>query len=114
MALCEKNCIPCRGGVPALTKAEAEPFMPQAPDWILNESGTAISRKFVFKNFAEAMSFAQRVGNLSEQEGHHPQITIGWGYCTVVFTTHKIRGLHENDFIMAAKVSELTRTPTAS
>ena len=68
----------------------------------------AAERKFEFADFAEAMAFVQKVGGLAEREGHHPDVTFGWGYCAVSFHTHKIKGLHENDFIMAAKVDALT------
>ncbi len=107
MGLCEKTCVPCKGGVPPLSRSEAEGLLIQTPEWHLNESGTALSRKFLFKTFMEAMEFANRVAHLAEAEGHHPQLTVGWGYCTVLFMTHKIKGLHENDFIMAAKTGAL-------
>jgi 4a-hydroxytetrahydrobiopterin dehydratase len=67
-----------------------------------------IERRFRFKEFSSAMEFARKVGELAEREGHHPDIAFGWGYCTVSFQTHKIHGLHENDFIMAAKVNALS------
>ena len=107
MGLTAKKCTPCQGGIPPLPAAEAERYLPEAPGWSLVESATRIERKFKFKNFVDAMEFITKVGALAEQEGHHPDICFGWGYCTVVFYTHKIRGLHENDFIMAAKVNEL-------
>jgi 4a-hydroxytetrahydrobiopterin dehydratase len=66
-----------------------------------------IERRFRYKDFASAMEFARKVGELAEREGHHPDMAVGWGYCAVSFQTHKIRGLHENDFIMAAKVNAL-------
>ena len=75
--------------------------------WTLEEEAKGIRREFRFRNFAEAMQFARRVGEIAEAEGHHPDLSVGWGYCTVRFHTHAIRGLHENDFIMAAKVSRL-------
>jgi len=69
-----------------------------------------IRREFRFRNFAEAMRFARQVGEIAEAEGHHPDLSVGWGYCTVRFRTHSIRGLHENDFIMAAKVNRLLQS----
>mgnify|MGYP000865856516 FL=1 len=107
MSLSQKTCTPCRGGIPPLTSSEAEALLSQAPGWQLLENGTRIERRFGFKNFAAALAFVNRVGDLAEQEGHHPDITLGWGYANVLFYTHKISGLHENDFIMAAKVNEL-------
>lgn len=109
MSLSQKTCTPCRGGVPALTPGEAEALLPQAYDWQLLENATRLERRFTFKTFGAALAFVNRVGDLAEAEGHHPDITFGWGYAHVLFYTHKINGLHENDFIMAAKVNELYR-----
>ncbi|MFP6868221.1 MAG: 4a-hydroxytetrahydrobiopterin dehydratase, partial [Nitrospinota bacterium] len=75
--------------------------------WELNDDATRISSTFKFKDFPGAQAFASRVSDLAESQFHHPEITFGWGYCRVEFQTRKIRGLHENDFIMAAKVNEL-------
>ena len=86
---------------------EAERLVVQVPGWTLEEEAKGIRREFRFRNFAEAMRFAQQVGELAEVEEHHPDLSVGWGYCTVRFQTHTIKGLHENDFIMAAKVSRL-------
>lgn len=107
MELWEKRCVPCRGGVPALGEEEAGRLIAGAPGWTLEEGATGIRREFRFRNFAEALEFARRVGEVAEAEGHHPDLSVGWGYCTVRFRTHVIRGLHENDFIMAAKVNRL-------
>lgn len=90
-----------------MSEDEAKKYIQETPDWSLIDRGKKIKRTFPFKNFALAMTFAQKVGVLSEQENHHPDITFGWGYCQVVFYSHKIQGLHENDFIMAAKVNQL-------
>ena len=106
MALSMQQCVPCRGGIPPLDRAEAETYLKEVPGWDLIEA-TRIQRKFKFKNFVEALSFVDRIGELAEQEGHHPDISFGWGYCTVTLYTHKIKGLHENDFIMAAKINDL-------
>ena len=86
---------------------EAGGMIALIPGWTLEEEAKGIRREFRFRNFAEAMQFAWQVGELAEAEGHHPDLSVGWGYCTVRFRTHAIRGLHENDFIMAAKVSRL-------
>ncbi len=107
MSLCDLKCSPCRGGIPPFPRADAEKKLPEVPGWELNPEATSISRRFSFKNFSLAMAFAMKVGEVSEQEGHHPELTIGWGHCTVSLMTHKIKGLHENDFIMAAKINKL-------
>jgi 4a-hydroxytetrahydrobiopterin dehydratase len=106
-ALVEKVCTPCRGGVPALTREEAERLRAQVPEWSLSDDGTRISRTFRRQNFAEALALVNSIGQLAESEAHHPDISFGWGYVTVVLYTHKITGLHENDFIMAAKIDRL-------
>ena len=106
MTLTAKQCIPCRGGVPPLDRAQAETYLKEVPGWTLSDDATRIQGKFKFKNFVEALAFVNRVGELAEREGHHPDIGFGWGYCEVTLYTHKIKGLHENDFIMAAKINE--------
>ena len=107
MDLTAKTCVPCRGGIAPLIAAEAKAYLSEAPGWELDGSATRIERRFEFTNFAGALDFVNKLGALAEAEGHHPDISFGWGYATVVFFTHKIKGLHENDFIMAAKVNEL-------
>jgi|SRR6266851_5229343 4a-hydroxytetrahydrobiopterin dehydratase len=109
-ALFDKTCTPCRGGIPPLTREEAEGLLAQAPDWSLLDDAGRIERSFRFRNFREALTFVQRVGELAESEGHHPDISFGWGYATVSLRTKKIKGLHENDFIMAAKIDRLAQT----
>jgi 4a-hydroxytetrahydrobiopterin dehydratase len=106
-ALAEKTCTPCRGGVPPLTPEEAEGYRAQAPDWSLMDGVTRIERRFRFKDFREAFAFVARAAELAEAEGHHPDIGFGWGYAAVSLRTKKIKGLHENDFIMAAKLDRL-------
>ena len=108
MALDAKSCVPCRGGIPPLGRAEAETLLAQAPGWSLDDSTTRLTRRFTFPDFAAALAFVNDVGDIAEAEGHHPDITFGWGYAEVVFYTHKITGLHENDFIMAAKVNKVS------
>ena len=105
--LAEKTCTPCRGGIPPLTVEEAERFHAQAPDWNLLEDAHRIERRFQFASFREAFSFVQDVGTIAETEGHHPDVSFGWGYATVSLRTKKIKGLHENDFIMAAKIDRV-------
>lgn len=110
MELSEKRCVPCRGGVPAMGAEEAGRLISQVSGWRLEEDSKGILREFRFRNFAEAMRFAQQIGEIAEAEGHHPDLSVGWGYCKVRFRTHSIGGLHENDFIMAAKVNRLLPT----
>jgi len=108
MTIAEKQCVPCRGGIPPLTLEEAGRMMEKVDGWALIDDGAKLSRTYRFGDFVEAQAFANRVGKLSETENHHPVISYSWGWCTVVFYTHKIGGLHENDFIMAAKVNAMT------
>ena len=104
--LAAKTCTPCRGGVEPLGEAAAEAFLENVPDWQLKDA-RRIERTYWFKNFRQAFAFVGAVAELAESEGHHPDITFGWGYATVALHTHKIKGLHENDFIMAAKIDRL-------
>lgn len=108
--LVTKACTPCRGGIPPLTQLEAENLLAQTPDWTLLDDAHRIERTFRFGNFVEALAFVQQVGELSETESHHPDISFGWGYATVSLRTKKIKGLHENDFIMAAKIDRIAST----
>ncbi|HLI13450.1 MAG TPA: 4a-hydroxytetrahydrobiopterin dehydratase [Alphaproteobacteria bacterium] len=105
--LAAKVCTPCQGGIPPLGRQEAEAYMAEAPGWTLVDDGRRIERRFSFKNFKEALDFIRRVGDLAEAEQHHPDVSFGWGYATVSWQTKKIKGLHENDFIMAAKTNRL-------
>ena len=105
--LAEKRCTPCRGGIPPLTHEEAERFRAQASDWELRDDAHRIERTFRFRSFREAGAFVQEIGELAEAEGHHPNISFGWGYATVGLQTKKIKGLHENDFIMATKIDQI-------
>jgi 4a-hydroxytetrahydrobiopterin dehydratase len=105
--LAEKTCTPCRGGIPPLTRDEAERLQARTPDWELADDAHRIKRTFRFHNFRESLAFVQKVGELAETEGHHPDISFGWGYATISLSTKKIKGLHENDFIMATKIDRL-------
>jgi 4a-hydroxytetrahydrobiopterin dehydratase len=102
--LVEKTCTPCRGGIPPLTEAEASALLTQAPAWALRDDATRIERTYRFKDFSAAFGFVRIVAELADAEAHHPDVSFGWGYVTVSFRTKKIKGLHENDFIMAAKL----------
>ncbi|GGB93135.1 putative pterin-4-alpha-carbinolamine dehydratase [Marinobacterium zhoushanense] len=107
MALDQQSCAPCRGGTPPLTGEQAKGYMEQVPKWTLSADGKRIGRAFSFDNFRDALRFVNRVGELAEEQGHHPEITFGWGYARIEIWTHKIDGLHENDFILAAKIDRL-------
>jgi 4a-hydroxytetrahydrobiopterin dehydratase len=105
-----RDCEPCRGGVPPMEMDAARGLMAQIdPAWVLSEDGTMLSRRFEFKNFGKAMQLANAVGFVGEQQGHHPDIAFGWGYCSVTWSTHEIGGLSENDFICAARVDAILR-----
>ena len=108
-----KNLHALQGRHPAADAEEAERFHEQVPKWELRDEARRIERTFRFKNFGEALSFVQKVGELAEAEGHHPDISFGWGYAKVALQTKKIKGLHENDFIMAAKIDRLVDQATA-
>jgi len=107
--LTRQKCVPCRGGVPPLTSGELALLLPEVPQWTLEEKDGVqrIEREFRFKDFRAAMEFATQVGGLAEREQHHPELRVGWGHVIVELWTHKIRGLHQNDFIMAAKIDEM-------
>lgn len=108
-SLVEMKCVPCRGGEPTVTDEEIQELHPQVSDWevIEREGVRRLEREFKFKNFVQALDFTNRVGELAEEEGHHPALLTEWGKVTVTWWTHKIKGLHRNDFIMAAKTDEL-------
>jgi 4a-hydroxytetrahydrobiopterin dehydratase len=105
-SLTGKVCTPCQGGIPPLTEDEAKAYLSSTPGWELTDGATWVRRGFNFGNFVEALEFVNKVGGIAEAEGHHPDITFGWGYADVSLQTHKIKGLHENDFILAAKINE--------
>jgi len=105
--LAAKTCTPCKGGIPPLTPQEVERLQSQVAHWEVRDAARRIERKYRFRNFAEALHFVEQVGKVSEAQGHHPDVSFGWGYATVSLQTKKIKGLHENDFILAAKIDQL-------
>ena len=107
MSLTQKTCVPCQGGIPPLTPEEAGGFLNQVPGWALNDASDRLYRKIAFDDFVASLDFVNKVGALAEEEGHHPDISFGWGYAEITLFTHKIQGLHENDFILAAKINAL-------
>ena len=106
--LAEKECIPCKGGIPPLKgQALAELLKKLGNNWeVINEHH--LEKEFTFKNFREALAFTNKVGALAEAQGHHPDIYLAWGRVKITIWTHKIDGLTESDFIMAAKIGQLT------
>ena len=109
--LTRQKCVACRADAPRVTEQEIAELKPQIPDWELveREGIPRLERVYGFKDFAQALSFTIKVGQLAEEEGHHPAILTEWGRVTVSWWTHKIRGLHRNDFIMAAKTDQMYR-----
>lgn len=106
--LAKKKCKPCEDdGFPAFTKEQATDMMAHIPEWTLSENGKTITRSFPFKDFKSALAFANKIGELVEEEWHHPDIIVAWGRVEVLLTTHSIKGLSENDFIVAAKIDLL-------
>ncbi|WP_341792662.1 MULTISPECIES: 4a-hydroxytetrahydrobiopterin dehydratase [unclassified Rickettsia] len=104
VCLIDKVCVPCRGGVAPLNDKEINTFLTQLEkDWLINEIGH-LYRKYIFSNFMEAMDFANKIADLAEKEAHHPDLTVSYGMCKVEIWTHKIKGLTESDFILAAKI----------
>ena len=104
--LASKTCVPCRGGTPPLKGEEFDDLRWQVPEWEVVEEHH-LRRRFRFKNFREALDFVNRVGELAEEQGHHPDVSFGWGYAEITVFTHKIDGLTESDFIFAAKTNTL-------
>ena len=106
--LSEKKCVPCEGGVAALTKAQAEALRTKLhADWKLSDDAKLVRRELKFKDFYRTMSFVNALAHVANIEDHHPDLEVGYGYCRVVFSTHAIKGLSENDFICAAKVDRI-------
>jgi 4a-hydroxytetrahydrobiopterin dehydratase len=108
MGLAKEACVPCRAGEDRLSEVEALMLLVELPKWKLVADGAAIRRRFRFENFVEALAFVNGLGELAEAQNHHPDIAFGWGYAEVTFTTHATGGLHRNDFVMAAKVDNLS------
>ena len=104
--LADKKCVPCRGGVPPLQGKELEAMHQLVPKWTVVDEHH-IRREFQFPDFQQALNFVNRVGAVAEQEGHHPDIFLAWGKSEITLWTHKINGLTESDFIMAAKIDRL-------
>lgn len=111
MSLAEAKCIPCRKGDPALTDAEMSELLPQVPDWelVAVDGIKRLQRAFKLKNYVEAVAFTNKLAMTAEKEDHHPLIVLEWGRVTVQWWTHVVGGLHQNDFVMAARTDKLFR-----
>lgn len=107
--LSQQKCVACRKGEPTVTDAEIAELHPQIPEWqiVEREGIKRLERVFKFENFVQALAFTNKVGEIAEAEGHHPALLTEWGKVTATWWTHKIKGLHRNDFIMAAKTDQL-------
>ena len=107
--LLKKKCVPCEGGVLPFNISEIHKYQKKVDGWdiVNNKNIFFLEKKFTFKNFLESQQFINDVGIISEEEGHHPDISFGWGYAKINITTHAIEGLSENDFILAAKIDNI-------
>tara|TARA_B100001142_G_scaffold190883_1_gene189973 strand:+ start:172 stop:519 length:348 start_codon:yes stop_codon:yes gene_type:complete len=108
--LTKKKCVPCEGGVIPFDISEIHVYQKKVDGWDILKNEKKIfhlHKKYLFKNFLDSQSFINKVGEISENEGHHPDILFGWGYAEIKITTHAIEGLSENDFILAAKIDQL-------
>ena len=108
--LFKKKCVPCEGGVIPFDISEIHKYQKKVDGWDIakNEKNNFfLEKNFKFKNFKDSQDFINIIGKISEEEGHHPDITFGWGYAKIIITTHAIEGLSENDFILAAKIDKI-------
>ncbi len=108
--LLKKKCVPCEGGAIPFNISEIHKYQKKVDDWNIVKNDKNIfflEKNFKFKNFQDSQDFVNKVGNISEEEGHHPDIIFGWGYAKINITTHAIEGLSENDFILAAKIDQI-------
>ena len=108
--LLKKNCVPCEGGVIPLDISQIQKYQKKVDGWNITNNGKKIfflEKNFKFKNFEESQNFINKIGKISEKEGHHPDISFGWGYAKINISTHAIEGLSENDFILAAKIDQI-------
>ena len=108
--LLNKRCIPCESGVLPFDVSEIHKYQKKVDGWNVNANEKKIyflEKKFIFKNFIDSQNFINKIGKIAEEEGHHPDISFGWGYAIIIITTHSIEGLSENDFILAAKIDQI-------
>ena len=110
--LADKKCIPCKGGIPGFNISEIHKYLKMVDGWEVKSDENKIYyliKEFKFKNFLESQSFVNKVGDIAETEGHHPDIWFGWGYAKIKIFTHTIKGLAESDFILAAKIDQINQ-----
>ena len=100
----KEKCKPCSGNVPKLSRDEISKYLSELNNWIVNDDNEMIYKKFQFNNYNKALNFTNLVSQIAEKEGHHPDISLGWGYVIVMLHTHAIKGLSLNDFILATKI----------
>ena len=108
--LSKKKCVACDGNIPAFDKSEIHKYLKKVDGWNVEkdkDQNFFLTKNFKFKNFKESQKFINKVGDISEEENHHPDISFGWGYCKIKIFTHAIKGLAESDFILAAKIDEI-------
>ena len=106
----DKNCVPCEGSIHSLDISEIHKYQKKIQGWDVTKSKKEtyfLEKNFKFKNFKTSKNFIDKVGEISENENHHPEISFGWGYARIAITTHAIEGLSENDFILAAKIDQI-------
>ena len=109
--LANKKCIPCEGNIPPFNIEEIHKYLKKVDGWDVKEDETKnyfLIKEFKFQNFLESQNFINKVGQIAEIEGHHPDISFGWGYAKIKIFTHAIKGLHESDFVLAAKVDKIS------
>ena len=107
----EKNCIPCRGGISPFDISEIHKYLKKVDGWDVKSNENKnyyLEKNFKFKNFLSSQKFVNLTGDISEKEGHHPDISFGWGYAKIKISTHAVNGLTENDFILAAKIDNIS------
>ena len=108
--LSKKKCVACDGNIPAFDKSEIHNYLKKVDGWDVksnDDKSFYLIKNFKFKNFEESQNFVNKVGNIAEEENHHPDISFGWGYCKIKIFTHAIKGLAESDFILAAKIDKI-------
>jgi|TARA_B100000902_G_scaffold391048_1_gene441068 4a-hydroxytetrahydrobiopterin dehydratase len=109
--LLKKKCVPCEGGIVPFDVTEIHKYQKKVDGWDLKKNEDEkfyLEKKFTLKNFIKSQNFVNKVGDVAENEGHHPDISYGWGYAIIKISTHAIKGLSENDFILAAKIDQIT------
>tara|TARA_B100000989_G_scaffold228671_1_gene175646 strand:+ start:61 stop:402 length:342 start_codon:yes stop_codon:yes gene_type:complete len=108
--LADKKCIPCEGGIPSFDISQIHTYLKKVDGWDVKndeENSYYLIKEFKFEDFLKSQTFVNKVGDLAEIEGHHPDISFGWGYANIKIFTHAIKGLHESDFVLAAKIDRI-------